>query len=171
MKENREEYELMITKEITERLNLDINKEYSIEEINDLLAKHSLKGGIIQFKPTKPHSAELIIETLVKIDMIISDAINKNMGYYEDKGKCDFCGGYFVEDRMFQIHVDGYAPFICEDCRRKNKLKLSFSDFKQHIKKEEKEAFILQEIKFGIDYSDYIEKINNKKGKVMNHDV
>lgn len=163
MKESREEYKIKITKEITEKLSLDMTKVYSINELNEILDRHKMRGGIIKFVPTKPHTAELIIETLVYMDMKITDAIHKELGIYEDKSKCSYCGGYFVEDRMFQsFDIEG-CPLLCEECRRKNKLKLPLWDFERRIPEEEREQFVCKELEYGIDYSDYIEKLNNKK--------
>lgn len=165
MKENREEYQAKITKEITKKLNLDMNKEYSIDEINELLDKHNMRGGVIQFKPTAPHSAKKIIDTLVRMDMIVTDAVHKELGIYEDKSKCDYCENYFdkEKERMFQLSDIKDSPFLCEECRRKNKLKIDFFDFRRHIPNEEKEKFVNEELEYGIDYSDYIERLNKKR--------
>lgn len=162
MKENREEYQIKITKEITEKLNLDVNKLYSVDEINELLQIHNMKGGIVQFVPTEAHSADKIIETLVTMDMIVTDAIHKSLGVYEDKSKCDYCEDYFVEDRMFQVQVARDNPCLCEGCRRKNKIKICFYDFRSRISKDDREQFIAEEAEYGIDYSDYVERLNKR---------
>ncbi|KZL94341.1 hypothetical protein [Clostridium magnum] len=165
MKENREEYQSKITKEITQKLNLDMTKEYSIDEVNELLDKHNMRGGILQFIPTKPHTAQRIIDTLVCMDMSITDAVHKNLGIYEDKSKCDYCENYFSEEetKMFQLTNVKDSPILCEECRRKNKYKIQFIDFKLRISKEEREQFVCEELEYGIDYSDYIERLNMKK--------
>ncbi|MFR2888496.1 MAG: hypothetical protein ACLTDM_09885 [Clostridium butyricum] len=165
MKENREEYQVKITKEIKNKLQLDMNKEYSIDEINELLDKHNMRGGILQFVPTKPHSAQKIIDTLVYMDMRVTDAIHKEMGLYEDKTKCEYCNNYFDEEteRMFQVRNQKDSPLLCEKCRREFKLKIDYADFRRFIPNEEKENFINEELEFGIDYSDYIERFNKNK--------
>jgi hypothetical protein len=165
MKENREEYQSKITKEITEKLELDNDKVYSIDEINELLDKHNMKGGFLQFVPTKPHSAQKIIDTLVYMDMRITDAIHKEMGIYEDKTKCEYCNNYFdgEKERIFQVTAEKGSPVICEKCRREHKIKIDYSDFSRHIPNEEKEKFVNEELKYGIDYSNYIERLNKKR--------
>lgn len=156
---------LKITKEITDKLQLDMNKEYSIDEINELLDKHNMRGGILQFVPTKPHSAQKIIDTLVYMSMRVSDAIHKEMGLYEDKTKCEYCNNYFdgEQERMFQVTNQKGSPVLCEKCRREHKIKIDYSDFRRHIPNEEKEKFVNEELKYGIDYSDYIERFNKNK--------
>lgn len=165
MKENREEYQAKITKEITDKLQLDMNKEYSIDEINELLDKHEMRGGFLKFIPTKPHSAQMIIDTLVFMKMSITDAVHKEIGVYEDKTRCEYCNNYFdsEKERMFQIHEVKGIPVICEKCRRKHKFKIDYSDFRKHITDEEKEKFVNEELKYGIDYSDYIERLNKRR--------
>lgn len=165
MKENREEYKAKITKEKIYQLKLDMNKEYSINEINSLLDKYNLKGTIIRFAPTKPHSAQMIIDTLVEMDMIVTDAIHKEMGLYEDKTKCEYCNNYFDSDneKMFQVTTQKGGRLLCEKCRREHKIKIDYSDFRRRIPNEEKEKFINEELKFGIVYSDYIERFNKHK--------
>lgn len=165
MKENREEYQAKITKEITDKLQLDMNKEYSIDEINELLDKHKMRGGIIQFVPTKPHSAQRIVDTLVYMNMRITDAIHKELGMYEDKSKCELCGNYFdsEKERMFQVETEKGYLFLCEGCRRKLKTKISYSDFRRFIPVEEREQFVQEELEYGIDYTDYIERLNKRR--------
>jgi hypothetical protein len=165
VKENREEYQEKIKKEIADKLQLDMNKEYSIDEINELLDEHKMRGGIIQFVPTKPHSAQKIIDTLVYMNMRITDAIHKEMGIYEDKTKCEYCNNYFdtETERMFQITSQKDIPVLCEKCRREHKIKIDYSDFIRGISNEEKEKFVNEELKYGIDYSDYVERFNKRK--------
>jgi len=143
MQENREQYTVKITKELTEKLDLDMSKEYSVVEINLLLKQHNLKGGILKFEPTQPYSATMIIETLVEMDLIITDAIHKSMGIYEDKSRCSYCEGLFVDDEMFQVHVGDKQPYLCKDCRRKNKIKIPSFYLKKNYSPVERDEFMI----------------------------
>lgn len=126
VEENREKYKEKITNELMAKLKLDMNRVYEIAEIERLIESNNVRGSILQFRPTKAHTGARIIETLVEMDMIISDAIDREMGLYEDKTKCDQCNNYFDEDieRMFQITHEKGCQVLCEKCRRDNKFKI-----------------------------------------------
>lgn len=85
MNENREEYQAKITNDFIEKLNIDLDREYSIDEVNEILNKHNLKGTVLKFEPTKPHTGGMIIATLVYMEMIISDAVKKGICLHEQK--------------------------------------------------------------------------------------
>lgn len=160
MVENREEYELKTRNELINKLKLDLDKEYQINEIEELIEKHNLNNGILQFVPRKPHTGQMIIDTLVYMNMRVADAIHKELGVYEDKSKCDDCENYYdaEKDRMFQVEEEK-SPFICETCRRKRHLKIRYYDFIKCFSDEDRKIFILEESKYGLDYADYIKRL------------
>ena len=81
MNENREEYQAKITKDFMEKINIDLDREYSIDEVNEILNK----GTVLKFEPTKPHTGGMIIATLVYMEMIISDAVKEGICLHEQK--------------------------------------------------------------------------------------
>lgn len=167
MQENREEFASKKWNEYVNELKLDINKEYSIDEVKTLLDEHHLTGGVLKFVPTKVHTGKMILETLVYRELIITDAIHKNIGIYEDKSKCENCGNYYnaETDRMFQVDAENTSLFLCEKCRRELRLKIGYYNFSRHFTEDSRKEFIVEEAKYGLDYSDYMERINKNKDK------
>ena len=165
MKENREEYEIKIRKEFIDTLKIEMEKEYQIDEIKELLNKHHLTGGLLKFVPTKVHTGKTIIDTLVYRDLRVTDAIHKELGIYEDKSKCEKCENYYdaEKDKMFQVEHENHSLFLCRKCRRGLHIKIKYYDFTRWITEEDREAFVLEESNYGIDYSDYMERLNRNK--------
>lgn len=160
MKETREEYKQKITKEITGKLDLDINKTYSAEEVKVLLSEKQMNNGVLHFTPDHNCSAQSIIDALVSIDILVADALDSAMGLYENKARCGACKHLFDEGEMlYTISENGENIEICNECRRNRKIKVDYKFFKRDIPADKRNSFVQEEKEHGIDYSDYIERM------------
>jgi len=163
MKESREQFITNSITDVTNKLNVDIDKEYSVDETLKILKDNDYNQGLVKFVVNKPHTGGEIIANVVHLKVAIMDAIHKNMGCYEDAYICEECQNYFKEKDqiLFQVETEDGMKALCTDCRRKLKIQIRYYDFIQRI--EDKEEFMKEESKFGIDYSDYAERLNRRK--------
>lgn len=160
MKENREQHEINTRNILIKEFNLDMKKEYSAEEIKKLLKLHKKDKGVLKFEPSTSYLGYDIIEILVYIEMRVSDGIHNVLGSYENKSRCESCEELFDEHELFEVYDnEGKCLYCCDNCRHKSKLRIGYSNFR-NMTKHERELFILEESKFGINYDDYVLKIN-----------